>query len=130
MSSGTGPQRGLFNVPVDPQKLGIPDYFKRVPEPMDLVSPVPVGQSGGVVSFVLVGGPVLLVCRHRQVLLLAEEGGCAWSLLFMGGVLAVVRKDTRAHPFQQSGSLRRLVFPQSSFLVTGCRCSQPACQPP
>ena len=38
MSSGTGPQRGLFNVPVDPQKLGIPDYFKRVPEPMDLVS--------------------------------------------------------------------------------------------
>lgn len=37
MSSGTGPQRGLFNVPVDPQKLGIPDYFKRVPEPMDLV---------------------------------------------------------------------------------------------
>ncbi|CAM9873566.1 unnamed protein product [Ectocarpus sp. 4 AP-2014] len=36
MSSGTGPQRGLFNVPVDPLKLGIPDYFKRVPHPMDL----------------------------------------------------------------------------------------------
>lgn len=41
MSSGTGPQRGLFNVPVDPEKLGIPDYFKRVPEPMDLVSQAP-----------------------------------------------------------------------------------------
>lgn len=38
MSAGTGPQRGLFNVPVDPLKLGIPDYFKRVPNPMDLVS--------------------------------------------------------------------------------------------
>lgn len=37
MSAGTGPQRGLFNVPVDPVKLGIPDYFKRVPHPMDLV---------------------------------------------------------------------------------------------
>lgn len=37
MAAGTGPQRGLFNVPVDPVKLGIPDYFKRVPKPMDLV---------------------------------------------------------------------------------------------
>lgn len=37
MSAGTGPQRGLFNVPVDPVKLGIPDYFKRVLSPMDLV---------------------------------------------------------------------------------------------
>ncbi|CAM9183234.1 unnamed protein product, partial [Sphacelaria rigidula] len=37
MSAGTGPHRGLFNVPVDPVKLGIPDYFKRVPRPMDLV---------------------------------------------------------------------------------------------
>lgn len=37
MSAGTGPQRGLFNVPVDPVKLGIPDYFKRVLHPMDLV---------------------------------------------------------------------------------------------
>lgn len=46
MSSGTGPQRGLFNVPVDPLKLGIPDYFKRVPHPMDLVSGRP--QAAGV----------------------------------------------------------------------------------
>lgn len=37
MSAGTGPQRGLFNVPVDPVKLGIPDYFRRVLHPMDLV---------------------------------------------------------------------------------------------
>lgn len=50
MSSGTGPQRGLFNVPVDPQKLGIPDYFKRVPDPMDLVSPVDQSKQGGVSS--------------------------------------------------------------------------------
>ncbi|CAN0243264.1 unnamed protein product, partial [Hapterophycus canaliculatus] len=35
-SAGTGPQRGLFHGPVDPLKLGIPDYFKRVPHPMDL----------------------------------------------------------------------------------------------
>lgn len=41
MGSGTGPQRGLFNVPVDPVKLGIPDYFERVPYPMDLVSTNP-----------------------------------------------------------------------------------------
>ena len=50
MSAGTGPQRGLFNVPVDPEKLGIPDYFKRVPQPMDLVRAAKANLHGLLVS--------------------------------------------------------------------------------
>lgn len=60
MSSGTGPQRGLFNVPVDPVKLGIPDYFRRVLHPMDLVRTAGRGAEGGVwPSFV---GSFVCVC--------------------------------------------------------------------
>ena len=71
MSAGTGPQRGLFNVPVDPVKLGIPDYFRRVLHPMDLVRRA--GEEGleGPVSL-LFGVFILIFGRHLFKLLLGS----------------------------------------------------------
>lgn len=68
MSAGTGPQRGLFNVPVDPLKLGIPDYFKRVPHPMDLVSgrPQAAGVRHNFVRFVFISILLILDVQSRK----------------------------------------------------------------
>lgn len=95
MSAGTGPQRGLFNVPVDPVKLGIPDYFKRVPNPMDLVSTAGVKRRETCSQRQCSGGHGSRVALERLILGLISTSSKIHELIGQSGWISPYKDITK-----------------------------------